>query len=411
MKFHIKNIIPYSISQLKEVEQYPTVKCRKNHSLTIVLHFLMIVSIILLVYLGLHHYSHGVMINLFLLAVALLLEILHYKFKSTILISTVGSICLIIVFCTSFLTDTNPEIGMDAYWLWLLMFPFLVNYFAGIVYGSCLMIIGFICSVIMMWSPLRSRFYYYGTDMLTYFPIIYLCMMVVAALVQYEITTYQIQIRIDEEHRKKAEENKISSLREQIEVYEENATTLKKCQHDMRHHNRILLTFLKNKELSEAEKYIGQIEENLEYITATQYCENHIINGILMIYAAKSEKKHICFRVKTCVPDKLIIKESELAALLSNVLENAVESCEKVKDGQLQIYININYQEGHLSITVKNSCGVSTEFSEDGLPVSTKEHSSGIGTKSILDIAEKYDGYALFEESKSQFITQIKLNC
>lgn len=407
----MRSMKKYFVKQIMEMEQYPKVKSRKNRSLFCVLCFILFCCICLILYPIAYHHTHeiivhGVLIGIMLIGISLLLFS-----KNNILVSAVMLFSVVILFGISFLTETDSSIGMDAYWLWVMLFPFLSNYYAGMIYGTMIALSGEMLSVLLMWTPLGSNLVYYGANMRTYYPVVYLCAMGIAALIQYELCRYQIRQKAEDEENRRRQQERIAALKEQIAVYEENSRNLTKCQHDMRHHNRILHEFIQEQDLKGADSYLHQIEKQLEQTTATSYCDNHVINGILTIYAARASRNQIQLRMQANVPDTIAIQETEITPLLANVLENAMEALQKVEEGKRTMRLSIVYEKEHLGIQVMNQCAVQTVFSPDGLPKSTREQAGGIGTVSVRDIAEAHDGYAIFKQEDEQFITKIRINC
>jgi len=57
----------------------------------------------------------------------------------------------------------------------------------------------------------------------------------------------------------------------------------------------------------------------------TTFCENNTVNLVLSSFAAKAKKKVVFFSVDAQLPQVLSIFETGLCALLSNVMEYAIE--------------------------------------------------------------------------------------
>lgn len=233
----------------------------------------------------------------------------------------------------------------------------------------------------------------------------------VATVIQYELCSYQIRQKINDTKEKEMQREKLSNLEEQLNVYEENSKVLSKYKHDMRHYSRVLNEFLQNEDMQGAKSYIQQLDERLELVTATSYCENRVINGIITIYAARARKIEATFQVQARVPETLKILDIDLTSVLANVLENALEAVEKLPKKERQILVKIDYEKKHLKIMVSNGCSIQTTFLEGGMPVSSKEKQGGLGTTSIRDVAKTYGGYATFSQEKTIFTTKILLNC
>ena len=59
----------------------------------------------------------------------------------------------------------------------------------------------------------------------------------------------------------------------------------------------------------------------------------------------------------------------------------------------------------------RNPYAVETSFGANGLPVSTREVQSGVGTAQIKAIAEKYGGVASFTQENGMFTVKAVMTC
>ncbi len=178
--------------------------------------------------------------------------------------------------------------------------------------------------------------------------------------------------------------------------------------HDMRHHLALIGGYLAEGDLEKAQKYVKLTQEDIEGITPKRYCENNTVNLILSFFATKAKKNGVIFSVNAQLPQSLSISETELCALLSNGLENAIEAAAQVADEQFRkVGISCQTHKGNLLILIENSFAGKVVM-ENGLPQSHRE-GHGFGAKSMDMIAEKYNGYCSFETKGEIFIMRIVL--
>lgn len=177
--------------------------------------------------------------------------------------------------------------------------------------------------------------------------------------------------------------------------------------HDMRHHLALIGGYLADKDIEKAENYVRLTQADIEEITPNRYCENNTVNLILSSFTAKAKKNGVEFSVDAQLPQVLAISETELCALLSNGLENAIEAAAQAADEFRKVRISCQTHKGNLLIFIENSfrCKVAME---NGLPQSHRE-GHGFGVKSIAMIAEKYNGYCSFETKGGIFTMRIVL--
>lgn len=126
--------------------------------------------------------------------------------------------------------------------------------------------------------------------------------------------------------------------------------------------------------------------------------------GVKIVFLTSSPE----FVVEAGLPQLLSISETELCALLSNGLENAIEAAAQADDEQFKkVRISCQTHKDNLLIFIENSFTGKVAM-EGGLPQSFRE-GHGFGVKSMAMIAEKYNGYCSFEAKDEIFTLRIVL--
>ena len=247
--------------------------------------------------------------------------------------------------------------------------------------------------------------------MVDWFPIIYVVVMIAAAIMEYELTSYQIEKKISDEKIAYYQNERTKRLREQLSIYESNELTIRKYRHDIRHHNRVLSSFINNGEYEKAAEYLREFDSMLEQVTTVSFCDNKIVNELLTIYASRCQKLGFKLRAKASVPERFAMEETELTSLLANALENALDSQDKAPKEKRFISVDISYDGRKLRLLTKNYCPEKITFNSEGLPASTKLVQSGIGTQQIRSIAQKYSGIASFTLEGDVFVVKAVMTC
>lgn len=178
--------------------------------------------------------------------------------------------------------------------------------------------------------------------------------------------------------------------------------------HDMRHHLALIGGYLTDGDSQKAEEYVRLAQEDIDVITPNRYCGNNTVNLILSSFAAKAKNYGVGFSVDVQLPQSLSFSETELCALLSNALENAIAAAAQVDDEKFRnVRISCHTHKGNLLIFIENSFTEKVTM-ENGLPQSHRE-GHGLGAKSIAMIAEKHSGYCSFEAKDEIFTLRIVL--
>lgn len=204
---------------------------------------------------------------------------------------------------------------------------------------------------------------------------------------------------------------KIEWWKQQIDLQERIIENSRQSRHDLRHHDLLLMKMLQEGNYEKAMEYLKEHGAKIDNDVIVKYCENYTANCILTIYIEEAKKEGIDVQCLVNIPESIMIDEVELAGLLANLLENAVEACERITNPEIKRFINIttHYQTGSLRILVENSCNQEVEF-DGGLPISTKQTKSGIGVKSIQKVASQYKGLVDFSQAAGVFTTRVLLN-
>ena len=237
----------------------------------------------------------------------------------------------------------------------------------------------------------------YDTVPATKFWIPIICVLLLSTIVA-SVILFQKLVQYNEETGKRAIlENQVRQMQKEIIEIQDIYTDMRGLRHDMRSHIANISLLVKNVAGSvneELESYIGKMEETVSKLDFTYQTGNPITDIIIHQKGQEAEKKQIQFSVDFTYPTNLLIDIYDIAVILNNALENAIEACRKTEDNK-QIKLH-SYVKGSLFfIEIEN------DFSEDifienesGLPVSSKENGKlhGIGISNIQKCAKKYKG-------------------
>ncbi len=171
--------------------------------------------------------------------------------------------------------------------------------------------------------------------------------------------------------------------------------------HDRRHFNNVLLELLEQEKTGEAAALLQNQNQMTQKISRV-YCENPAVNAAVCHYAALAEQAGISTEIELDIPRELTVDSLELSMVVSNLLENAIQACGRLTDGTKH-YLRFTCRSvGRLLLEMENPCGSDTALDENGYPfVSQKNH--GIGSKSVIAFAKKYDGELIYKIEKGVF--------
>ena len=198
---------------------------------------------------------------------------------------------------------------------------------------------------------------------------------------------------------------------EQYKVLKRHLEETRRMRHDFRQMIYSIRELAERKDFERLQAYIGSFcKEYAGNAGRFDFCRNTALNALLAHYAARAEELQIDIGGWSFeIAESERISDIDLCVIFGNIVENAIEACEKVRIGERYIQLSADREEGQcLYITMVNSSdGCSIKKKEVFL--SSKKEKSGIGLSSVKMLAEKYGGLAEFHEEGNEFYSNIML--
>lgn len=173
---------------------------------------------------------------------------------------------------------------------------------------------------------------------------------------------------------------------------------MRQIRHDMRHHFATLETMLgensNDRAIAYLREYIGQIKE----VAVPSFCKNAVADAICRRNVALAGQSNILTDVAIDIPEQSGVADSDLAVLLGNLWENALEACARQALGDKYIRVRAAVAENRLMISMTNSFGgaIRVRDGKGGEPIllSMKRNGTeeGFGIASIRAIVKRYGG-------------------
>ena len=125
-------------------------------------------------------------------------------------------------------------------------------------------------------------------------------------------------------------------------------------QHDMRHHLAAISAFLDADKPRQAESYIKQVQADIEAITPKRFCENELVNLLCSAFSGKAERMGARLTVEAALPGSLAVSDTELCALLSNGLENALNAAVEQDESRRWVEFYCGVRMNNFLIEIRN---------------------------------------------------------
>lgn len=181
--------------------------------------------------------------------------------------------------------------------------------------------------------------------------------------------------------------------------------------HDLRHTLNLVEQLAIQGNLDRIRDFVSDSQEALNSPSPSIYCQHETVNLILGSFAQRAASNHVAFNTEIHLPEMLPLSDTQLCALLCNLLENALHSVKCVENTTPRhIYVKIIVSNGRLVILVENDY-VGTILMKNGTPISQNQDGThGFGVQSIIHITERHHGIYVFETEGQLFRAKILLH-
>lgn len=178
--------------------------------------------------------------------------------------------------------------------------------------------------------------------------------------------------------------------------------------HDMKHHLLVLREYGQEKQWDSLMSYLNELSEDILAKKKTGWTQTGILDTILEQKKEKAESEGIEFSIQADRIGALPFSDLEICTLFSNLLDNAIEACEKIEGNRRWIEIQITRKSGMLYLTISNSIKDRPAEQEGKLITNKQNHQlHGYGIKSVQKIVRKYEGDFSYQIRESEFIVTI----
>ncbi len=230
----------------------------------------------------------------------------------------------------------------------------------------------------------------------------------------YSLAFFHMAAAGEADEAKRRAERTAEELKQSEQYYETltvHQQKIRRMQHDMRHHFRVLESCLRSGQLQYMQSYLEDLLENIPERTGQVLCANYTAGILLGYYAERAGTEGIRFLCDAQIPAEISVHDSHLSVVLGNALQNALEACQRLPDREAR-FINLlaRVRGGFLTLEVKNSFDGMVIYDSGGRIKSGKpEDGHGLGLESVADIAGQYHGYYFAGPEGKTFVLRVVL--
>ncbi|TPE22671.1 GHKL domain-containing protein [Clostridium perfringens] len=209
-------------------------------------------------------------------------------------------------------------------------------------------------------------------------------------------------------------ERQLNYQKKYYEKVMDNYDEAKKAFHDMNNHIIVIKYFLENKDYNNMDEYIESLSKKIVANNDNNICRNKIINAICVEKSdiCKSEEINISFDI--VINKELNIDDLDLCIILGNLIDNAIEACEKINNKKIQKVIQVSSRVylNQIYIKVINSKNNKLKKHNCKFLTSKKDKKNhGIGLENVKESVYKNHGEIEIKDSKNTFEVSLYMKC
>lgn len=176
---------------------------------------------------------------------------------------------------------------------------------------------------------------------------------------------------------------------------------LKNFRHDMKNHYIALAGYFDSGDLEGGKNYIDKINGE---ITKKDVVDtgNIALDAIISTKKALAEEKGIIFESTVQIPEHLPIDAADICIVFGNSLDNAIEACEKIKNGEKKIHLSVIYEDDSILCKIVNSIETEKKITFKSTKKDKKNH--GIGIENIKQALSKYNHVVKMDQTDKEFV-------
>jgi sensor histidine kinase regulating citrate/malate metabolism len=181
--------------------------------------------------------------------------------------------------------------------------------------------------------------------------------------------------------------------------------------HDYKNNLTALRALAESKDTTKILAYIDSINKEPDRNLAGLHTGNIILDAVVSSKLWLAQSRNIEVNIQAVYPENNPIEDNDLCAIAGNLLDNAIEACERMidADGKKFVSLSITVKGKNLILTIINS--FNNELRRNGERYLTVKEGRfhGMGLAHVDAIVNKYQGRVIREHTHGVFETRVML--
>lgn len=213
------------------------------------------------------------------------------------------------------------------------------------------------------------------------------------------------------------EQKKAAQYQSQAAVYqmiEQQYSQAERLRHDLKNHVLALRGLCEERAWDKLGDYLKRMEDSAQFGANEEATGNRAVDALLFQKRKMAEDRQIVWECDVQIPKRCRISEFDLCVLFGNILDNAVEACMRLQQGEREAgrrpFINVQARtvKKCFLLEVKNSMR-DAEKQESRFAEKENPQRHGIGLLNVGDVVRGYDGVMNTEMQNGVFDISVLL--
>lgn len=197
-------------------------------------------------------------------------------------------------------------------------------------------------------------------------------------------------------------------MEQQYQEIKEVYLQMRGWRHDYHNHMQSMKAYLAQGKYIELSSYLNELEEDLNSVDTLIKSGNNMVDAILNAKFSLAKSKSIGLDVTVKPLAKLPFSDVHLCVILGNLMDNAIEACEKIPEEQRFIRLYLDTKGEQLYLSLQNSAKELLDFEEKSY-ISKKRGNHGLGMMRVALIIDKYHGYLNLQNQPGVFACEVSM--
>lgn len=189
---------------------------------------------------------------------------------------------------------------------------------------------------------------------------------------------------------------------------QESMREIRKIRHDINAHLEALVHFLQENRINEAIGYLEKVTKQMKKANIPVVDVGNEFAGAILSSERMKMPEDVTFSCEGRFPGNIQLSDYEVCTILSNLVSNAREACERIESKEKKISLKIAQNRERLVLVIENPVEWEVDVEHLGeYTTKEKDGKHGYGLQNVKEIVEKHNGEIHFEVAEGRFVAEV----